>query len=248
MPETLVTLLAAHLLGDFPFQPSWMVRRKRNPLVLLLHVSLVTLLVALLLGKLYWPILAVTFASHLIIDGLKSLLPDRWQWFLLDQLAHLAVLVGLTVYYENAASTGWWATNLPSPGLPWYYAGLSLIAGSIVVIQMGGILIGKFTAPFVDEIREYLTKQGEEYQKGLTGGGKIIGWLERTVALLLIIINQPTGIGFLIAAKSILRFGEIKERKDRMFAEYVLIGTLLSFTWALVFAILTKQAIEHWLP
>jgi hypothetical protein len=51
----------------------------------------------------------------------------------------------------------------------------------------------------------------------------------------------------LFAAKSILRFGEVKEHKDRMFAEYVLIGTLLSFTWALLVAILTQQAIDYWL-
>ena len=68
------------------------------------------------------------------------------------------------------------------------------------------------------------------------------------MALILFLIHQPMGIGFLIAAKSILRFGEIKERKDRMFAEYVLIGTLLSFTWVLVVAILTQHALHYWFP
>ena len=51
--------------------------------------------------------------------------------------------------------------------------------------------------------------------------------------------------GFLLAAKSILRFGE---QKDRMFSEYVLIGTFLSFGWAMLVALITQTAMTFWLP
>jgi hypothetical protein len=40
--------------------------------------------------------------------------------------------------------------------------------------------------------------------------------------------------GFLLAAKSVFRFGDLKESKDRKLTEYVLIGTLLSFGIALL--------------
>jgi hypothetical protein len=43
--------------------------------------------------------------------------------------------------------------------------------------------------------------------------------------MLLLLIDQPGGIGFLFAAKSILRFGEIKDSQHRKMAEYILIGT-----------------------
>jgi hypothetical protein len=36
-------------------------------------------------------------------------------------------------------------------------------------------------------------------------------------------------IGFLIAAKSVFRFGDLSQSKDRKLTEYILIGTLLSF-------------------
>jgi hypothetical protein len=36
-------------------------------------------------------------------------------------------------------------------------------------------------------------------------------------------------VGFLLAAKSVFRFGDLKDDHDRMRTEYVLIGTLLSF-------------------
>ena len=66
--------------------------------------------------------------------------------------------------------------------------------------------------------------------------------------MLLILIGHPTGIGFLIAAKSILRFGEIKESRHRKLAEYIIIGTFLSFGWALLMSVAAKKAIDHWLP
>ena len=48
-------------------------------------------------------------------------------------------------------------------------------------------------------------------------------------------------IGFLVAAKSILRFEEAKEQK---LAEYVLIGSLLSFSIAIILSAVTKWTME----
>ncbi|RYE13805.1 MAG: DUF3307 domain-containing protein, partial [Sphingobacteriales bacterium] len=45
-------------------------------------------------------------------------------------------------------------------------------------------------------------------------------------------------VGFLLAAKSIFRFGDLKEAHDIKLTEYVLIGTLLSFGMAIVTALL----------
>lgn len=52
-----------------------------------------------------------------------------------------------------------------------------------------------------------------------------------------IITNHWEGIGFLIAAKSVFRFGDLSQAKDRKLTEYILIGTLLSFGLAIVFGI-----------
>ena len=59
-------------------------------------------------------------------------------------------------------------------------------------------------------------------------GGKIIGYLERSLIFLFILVDYPAGIGFLIAAKSIFRFGELTSPDRRKQAEYIIIGTLLS--------------------
>jgi len=52
-------------------------------------------------------------------------------------------------------------------------------------------------------------------------------------------------IGFLLAAKSIFRFGDLKEAKDRKLTEYVLIGTLLSFGLALLTGLLVQFGLLH---
>jgi len=64
--------------------------------------------------------------------------------------------------------------------------------------------------------------------------------------MLLVLINQPAGVGFLITAKSILRFGDVKESAQRKLTEYIIIGTFLSFGWGLLIAALTQMALAHW--
>jgi len=69
------------------------------------------------------------------------------------------------------------------------------------------------------------------------GTGKIIGILERFVILTFVLLNQYTGIAIVLMAKSIARFDELKERD---FAEYYLVGTLASISFALFCGIVMK--------
>lgn len=51
-------------------------------------------------------------------------------------------------------------------------------------------------------------------------------------------------MGFLIAAKSILRFGEIKDARQRQEAESIIIGTFMSFGYGLLIAFLTRFLLQ----
>jgi hypothetical protein len=55
--------------------------------------------------------------------------------------------------------------------------------------------------------------------------GQIIGMLERTLIVILMMIDLPQGLAFLAALKTLARF---KQFEHKQFAEYYLIGTLLS--------------------
>jgi hypothetical protein len=68
--------------------------------------------------------------------------------------------------------------------------------------------------------------------------GRVIGVLERVLLYWFIMAGQLGAIGFVLAAKAFTRF---KALDDRPFAEYVLIGTLLSACLALIAAGLIKS-------
>ena len=84
---------------------------------------------------------------------------------------------------------------------------------------------------------EKLGAQGEEVDKQEYNTGRLIGLLERIFVFLFVLIGQYTAIGFILAAKGVARFQDFK---SRTFAEYVLIGTLLSSLLAMIIAYLVK--------
>jgi hypothetical protein len=113
------------------------------------------------------------------------------------------------------------------------YRAIVAAAGFVATVRGAGFLVGKVARRLMDENQLQLN--------GLMNGGRLIGQLERALIFLFIFIGQTAGIGFLVAAKSILRF---EEAKKQQLAEYVLIGTLLSFSLAVALATLTLWAMQ----
>ncbi|NLR93576.1 DUF3307 domain-containing protein [Flammeovirga agarivorans] len=67
----------------------------------------------------------------------------------------------------------------------------------------------------------------------LQDAGQWIGILERILILTFVLNGDLKSIGFLLTAKSVFRFGDLKGGKDRQMTEYILIGTLISFGLAI---------------
>ena len=80
---------------------------------------------------------------------------------------------------------------------------------------------------------------GEE-NPSLPNAGHVIGNVERMLTLVFVMLGQYEAIGFLLAAKSLLRFREA----DTVESEYVLVGTLLSFGFAILVGVAVKLLIE----
>ena len=70
--------------------------------------------------------------------------------------------------------------------------------------------------------------------------GRFIGILERILIFFFVLADQFTAIAFILAAKGFTRFKDLDERE---FAEYVLIGTLLSATAAVLAALAVKAIV-----
>lgn len=118
---------------------------------------------------------------------------------------------------------------------PGWYILLTVVAGGYVTVEWGRCWLERAIQPFAASVSFY-----EGADRGLPDGGRMIGRLERLLIYLFVLIDAPTAIGFLVTAKSILRFGEIKDRESHRLAEYIIIGTLMSFGFATLSAYLVR--------
>lgn len=88
------------------------------------------------------------------------------------------------------------------------------------------------------------TGNDEEQELGLANAGKWIGICERILILTFVLMGQFTAIGFLMTAKSILRFSE-KEANTQLKTEYILVGTLVSFASSAMVGVLMHIALTN---
>lgn len=233
----LTKLFIAHLLTDFILQPaSWIEHRQQNKFAsgkLYLHGLITGLVAFLFLGTDYWPVILIITLSHILIDGWKSYQPEKVKFFLIDQLLHLVVI--LLCWYFSFLS--WEDIKLLGEHLS-YNREFWIIAAAFVFLAFpAGIMIGKLTRKWQDQIKETATEV-----MALADAGKWIGILERTIILVLILQAQYGAIGLLIAAKSILRFNQTNSQEAK--TEYVLIGSLISIGLAIVVGVVVNYLIQ----
>ncbi|MBW6537086.1 MAG: DUF3307 domain-containing protein [Mariniphaga sp.] len=219
-------LLTGHLIADFWLQPDTWVQHKREngwkSKKLILHAGLASILPVIFTFQLnLWWFFPVIFVLHFITDFFKSKLPDTIPAFLIDQLLHVAVLWVLAVFAtdvkiaENAATF-------------WLYS-----AGFVLITNPTGIFTGMFLNAVIPD----------KNKKNRHDISAWIGILERILILIFILAGQFAAIGFLIAAKSIFRFNDTRE-DGNIKAEYFLLGTLLSFTLAIVVELVINRLLK----
>lgn len=222
MIETFIALTFAHIVADYVLQPDWMVANKRNPLTLLTHTAIVLALTMAAIGRVDSIEILGLAAVHLAVDALKTRYGrNTLTSHLTGQTVHFITIIALTFFSPDLWASGIWSnvgSSLPHAML--------LIAGIVFITRAGSVAI--------EHLMRSLTPQADT-ALGLPQGGKIIGYLERGLIFGLVLGGQAGSIGFLIAAKSILRFGTVNE--DRSASEYVIIGTLASFGWAILAAL-----------
>lgn len=98
---------------------------------------------------------------------------------------------------------------------------LLIVLAYALVLRPASALIGAVLTPWLASVNS---------EGSLKRAGTLIGYLERVLILTFVLLQQWEGIGFLLTAKSILRFNDIKSAEQRSLSEYVLLGTLVSFT------------------
>lgn len=108
---------------------------------------------------------------------------------------------------------------------------LLAITGAAATVWLGSFVVDWIVAPYASQL---------EGDSGLKEGGRIIGYCERLLVFVFVLASAPSAIGFLVTAKSIFRFGEVTEAARRKHAEYVIIGTLVSFAYGVTLSYLVR--------
>ncbi|HYG40646.1 MAG TPA: DUF3307 domain-containing protein [Cytophagales bacterium] len=238
----LLKLIIAHIITDFVAQPNKWVKDKKEKryksIYLYLHVMLTGAVTYFILGDPYqWQVPLFIAITHFIIDLWKLHKEDNLIYFLVDQIFHLIVLGIAWLYlskgFEEVMPVFFEVLNNEST--------LSLIIAYLIIIWPAGYVIGKATVKWRIEI-EALTPERDS----LNEAGKWIGIFERLLVMTFVLTDQFSAIGFLIAAKSILRFGDKSSAIQRKQTEYVLVGTLMSFTFAIFLGIITRLIISYY--
>lgn len=231
----LVKLILAHLIGDFLLQPkSWVhekeIRKLKSP-KLYLHSFIHGILVLLLLWNFDFLLPAlILMIVHGIIDGVKLYAQKahtKSRWFLIDQGLHFISIVFVWMLFFE----------------PDLYNFIYIIETTSFWVYLTALFFITIVSSIA--IRELMSKWSkalnENEDESLNNAGKYIGILERLFVFVFVITGRWEGIGFLLAAKSIFRFGDLKESKDRKLTEYILIGTLLSFGIAIATAMIVLE-------
>jgi hypothetical protein len=239
MLETAAALSFAHFVADFVLQTEAMVQNKARFRVLLLHIAIVAAVSWAALGLAPAPaLLALIAGSHLVIDWLKVRYGHRgFAAFALDQAGHLAMIALGAALFPGAWAAGL-GPHAPVVRLP---EALALGAGLVAAVWAGGYAVQALMIGLQ-------LPEDPDKDASLPQGGRLIGRLERLLILMLVLAGQTDGIGFLIAAKSILRFNELARDQDRRISEYVIIGTLASFAWGMGAAFATAAALAALAP
>ncbi|MDL2282397.1 DUF3307 domain-containing protein [Parabacteroides sp. OttesenSCG-928-G06] len=228
----LVKLLLAHFLVDFCFQSKIFVQKKREGkqsyhlVHAVTHASFAYFFVGCLKA---WYIPLVVFGSHYLIDLWKSKRKESLTNFIIDQMMHLAIIIMLWLFVADQTETVREnIIKLFENKHFWVY-----LTGFVFVLKPTSVILSVSTKKW---------EAGRSF-KGLENAGQWIGYLERILILIFISLSVYEAIGFLLAAKSIYRFGELKEPSEVKKTEYIMIGTFLSFTIAIIVGLILNSLV-----
>ena len=192
-------------------------------------------------------VIALTLV-HLLIDVCKIQfaksrpVADGAIAFVVDQVVHFITVVLAACWIERTP-----LATIARPSLQILREQsnriLLLLIVYVIVMFACGYLIRFVTKPLMRHIAKAKPQAPDsppsETPAQLSNAGMYIGWLERFLVLAALLLHSPATVGLIIAAKSIARYPQFHREQ---FAEYFLIGTLLSISAATVGGVMLLKA------
>ncbi len=237
MIKYLLILGIGHLLGDFYFQTEKIAALKNKHYYgVLLHsieyyaAFLFAILPVFSIDMVACAIIAGTI--HFIIDTLKYIyikiakIYRAYVVFMVDQAAHIVALfsVAFFICYYNFTIGRISVVRELITTFGYDYETVARWTLAVLFINRpANIFIQKFLSEYKPKTDEAIITPESKIE---SKAGRKIGSLERLIILLFLKKDQFSALGFVLTAKSIARYDRIT--KDEKFAEYYLLGTLLS--------------------
>ena len=223
-----LSLVLAHIIGDFYLQTDKCCKqketRKLKSWFLYVHSIIIGLLSWIMVPACNFGLWALLIAiSHFAIDTVKIHCPKVLWSFVIDQLLHLGILIAISNIYE------------PGKELPLQMIDCSSSFSTSLLIS-AILLCMKPTNILIKLILEKYQVGESESCNDIKNAGALIGNLERLLTIVFVLLWQFEAIGFIVAAKSILRFKDTDTAKT----EYVLAGTFLSFGIAILCGLMAR--------
>ncbi len=225
----------AHLLADYTFQTDKKAQDKNlkgfKSKFLKWHVLIVFVTSWILSFQIKFVFASLIIAiTHWIIDGFKPKLNNGKYQFFIDQLLHLAIVIIVTYSYYQ-----YFEINT-------FFIKINI---KYLLLILAFYITEKPTNILIREILKLYKIKLNSAKNELLNAGKLIGIIERWLILLFVFLQQYEAIGFLIAAKSILRYNPKNDDKNFNKTEYVLVGTMLSFFVAILIGIIVNKMIKY---
>lgn len=237
-----LSLLIAHVIIDFYCSPNRIFKNKPEPkrfrllfhaLLHALAASIPILFITQNMNAIFC-LLFIVAISHYLIDLMTVYIAQyndaKLRSFIINQTLHIALLVGISLH---ASGVGFSVVEQVD----------SLLTSKHMAIMLGYSIILKPVSTLIGLVLVKHTPQEFSQGDGLFSAGEMIGYLERLLIFTFIINDQYAVIGFVLAAKSIFRFGELNTAKRHKLTEYVLLGSFLSITITALLGVLLKQLI-----
>lgn len=241
-------LLLVHLVADFYLQPmAWIqskVKYKEKSIGLLKHIlTHLGLNAAVLVGflgitPLFFGVLFTIVLTHYAIDIWKTYQGFYLKSFLMDQCGHIIILALVSAYIAQPDIAQWHqvASEFTQP------KHLIVLAVFLFAWKPLSLIIQLILRPYTNAMQE--SANNDNNNPGLPYAGEWIGILERILVIIFVMLGQFAGIGFLLAAKSVFRFGDMRREQDRKLTEYIMLGTLFSVTLAMLLGLLANYALD----
>lgn len=231
--ETILLFLIGHFLADYYFQTDGSVRNQTTKIVLqhsfIYTITMLLISLPIFSFPVFVAVIVISF-THLVIDYLKyqyklkkkATYENSVFIYALDQTLHLLIIllsISFLVLNQIELSYFSYLENFISQ----LQLNMEVILSWILIL----LIIYKPSSISIRIVLDHFEpKYKKEEDEGIANAGALIGIFERLIILMMLNAGEFTAIGFVLTAKSVARYNKISE--DPQFAEYYLLGTLLS--------------------